>query len=61
MVTARSAWVMVYDICRNSQDGNGQVFYTFDQVSYEVKNGKMFNYSEILLSLNDFFIKMFFK
>ena len=38
---------MVCDIlCRNSQDGNGQVFKTFDQVSYEVKNGKVFNYSD---------------
>ena len=41
---------MVYDIlCRNSQDENGQEIYTFHQVSYEVKNGKVFNYSEILL------------
>ena len=30
---------MVYDIlCRNCQDENGQELYTFDQVSYEVKN-----------------------
>ena len=29
---------MVYDIlCRNSQDGNGQELYTYDQVFYEVK------------------------
>ena len=33
--------LMVYDIlCRNSQDGNGQDIYTFDQVSYEVKKWK---------------------
>ena len=54
--------MMVYDIvCRNSQNGNGQELYTFDQVSYGVKNGKVFNYSEILFSLNDFFINMFCK
>ena len=49
--------MMVYDIvCRNSQSGNGQEPYTFDQVSHEVKkNGKVLNYSEILLSLNDKF------
>ena len=53
---------MVYDIlCRNSQDENGQELYKFDQVSDEVKNGKVLNYSKIFLSLNDFFIKMFFK
>ena len=39
----------------------GQEFHTFDQVNYEVKNGKVFTYSEILLSLDDFFIKMFLK
>ena len=33
--------MMVYDIvCRNSQSGNGQEPYTFDQVSYEVKKLK---------------------
>ena len=54
--------VLVYDIlCRNSQDENGEELFTFDQVSYEVKNGKVFNNSEIPLSFNDFFIKMLFK
>ena len=68
-VIARAAWywihsagssqiesvLMVYDIlCRNSQDGNEQELYTFDQVSYEVRKWK--SYSEVLLSHNNFFI-----
>ena len=41
--------LMEYDIlCRNSQDENEQEFYTFDQVSYEVRKWKVFNYSEVL-------------
>ena len=52
---------MVYDIlCHNNQDGSGQELYTLDQVSYE-EDGKVFNYSYILFSLNYFFIKLFFK
>ena len=52
---------MVYGIlCRNSQDGNGQEFYTFDQVSYKVKKiESCLIFPEILLSLNDFSLRCF--
>ena len=54
--------MMVYDIvCRNSQNGNGQVLYTFDQVSYEVKMERCLIIPRFFLALMIFFINMCFK